>query len=316
MDELIIYGAGGKGHVYMRMLKDCGLGDRIVMFCDERASELSNSLDYPVVAYEIAKKTGHPFLLAVRKEHKEEIKSKMITDGQKFYENLDEIIVDEMGLMTRVDYERYICSIAHIDSMDSYFDNADTESALNRFWGEGIFRKLFNQLDLTNVVELACGRGRHVPQYINMAGHVTLVDVLDKNIEICKERFAGESKLSYVVNNGKDLSALLDDEFTSLFTYDSMVHFELMDVASYLNETYRILKPGGMALFHHSNNDSDYKASYDNAVEARSYMNKDLFAYLAYRAGFEIIEQHIIDWVVPNLDCVSLVKKPFRKEKI
>ena len=63
MDELIIYGAGGKGHVYMRMLKDCGLGDRIVMFCDERASELSNSLDYPVVAYEIAKKTGHPTIM-------------------------------------------------------------------------------------------------------------------------------------------------------------------------------------------------------------------------------------------------------------
>ena len=45
-------------------------------------------------------------------------------------------------------------------------------------------------------------------------------------------------------------------------------------------------------------------------------MNKDLFAYLAYRAGFEIIEQHVIDWVVTNLDCVSLVKKPSKEDKL
>lgn len=48
---------------------------------------------------------------------------------------------------------------------------------------------MFQQLDLTNVVELACGRGRHVPMYIDKAGGVTLVDILQKNIEICQERF-------------------------------------------------------------------------------------------------------------------------------
>ena len=34
----------------------------------------------------------------------------------------------------------------------------------------------------------------------------------------------------------------------------------------------------------------------DGGIGSRSYMSKDLFAYLAYRVGFEIVEQHVIDW--------------------
>lgn len=39
-------------------------------------------------------------------------------------------------------------------------------------------------------------------------------------------------------------------------------------------------------------------------------MSSECFAYLAYRAGFIILEQNVIDWGVPELDCISLVEKP------
>lgn len=110
-------------------------------------------------------------------------------------------------------------------------------------------------------------------------------------------------------NNGSDLKELPDNSYTALFTYDSMVHFELMDIAKYLEETYRVLKPKSMALFHHSNNNYDYKASYSTGTYGRSFMSKDLFAYLSYRVGFEIIEQKVIDWGIPKLDCITLVRK-------
>lgn len=38
-------------------------------------------------------------------------------------------------------------------------------------------------------------------------------------------------------------------------------------------------------------------------------MSKDLFAYLSYRAGFDVVEQKVIDWGVKDLDCVTLLKK-------
>ncbi len=39
-------------------------------------------------------------------------------------------------------------------------------------------------------------------------------------------------------------------------------------------------------------------------------MDKDVFAHLAYRVGFKILEQKVIDWHgVKELDCITLVEK-------
>ena len=161
-----------------------------------------------------------------------------------------------------------------------------------------------------NVIELACGRGRHVPHYLQKAGKVTLVDILEENISACKKRFVDEKNISYYCNNGYNLAELETGKYTSLFCYDAMVHFEMLDIYEYLKDIYRVLIPGGKVLIHHSNNTSDYKASFANAPNGRSFMSKDIFAYLAYRAGFEILEQEIIDWGIKNLDCISLIQKP------
>lgn len=306
----IIYGAGNKGRAYLQFLRRYNLDNRIQCFCDRDAMFIGDIDGRPVVSYREAVSMGLPFIVAVRNERAGEVVSQLKNDRREFYVGLDRLLVDELHLTSRTAYEREICAISHIDTMDQYFEIAESECALDFFWADGgICRELFDRLDLQNTVELACGRGRHVPHYMDYAVHITLVDILEKNIDLCRMRFSGANKISYVVNNGYDLSALPNDHYTSLFTYDSMVHFELLDIANYLKETYRILSPGGKALFHHSNNDSDYKASYDNAVESRSFMSKNVFAYLAYRAGFEIEDQRIVDWVEPEIDCLTLVVK-------
>jgi len=108
------------------------------------------------------------------------------------------------------------------------------------------------------------------------------------------------------------LAELESGTYTALFTYDAVVHFEMMDVYNYLKETYRILKPGGMALYHHSNDSSDYKNSFEYVKNrcGRNFMDKTIFAYLAYRCGFEIVEQEVINWSgYEDLDCITLLRK-------
>lgn len=59
-------------------------------------------------------------------------------------------------------------------------------------------------------------------------------------------------------------------------------------------------------MIHHSNNDENYKASFNNTKHGRNYMNKDIFAYLAYRPVLKywnrksLIGKGIKIWIVSH----------------
>lgn len=53
------------------------------------------------------------------------------------------------------------------------------------------------------------------------------------------------------------------------------------------------------------------KLNHDFCSFFTSFMSDKIFAYLAYRCGFEICNQKVIDWGVENLDCISLIMKPY-----
>lgn len=309
-NQYIIYGAGKWGKIYYDFLKYIKKDSAVIGFCDRRYDEIQQISDQQVYSYEEAKKFHAQFIISVRDQRiQDEIRQMMESDNVKCCRIED--IADEMG-MSRTELNREFCAFYHIHNMDCYFEGAESDHSLKRFWGDDSdFKRYFHELDLANVIELACGRGRHVKNYINDAGAVTLVDILPQNIEHCKERFKNITNISFYQNNGYNLEKLTDGTYTALFCYDAMVHFEMMDIYEYLIDIYRILTSGGKALLHHSNYDRDYKASFENSIQSRSFMSRKIFAYLAYRAGFKIVEQKIIDWGVDKeLDCISLLQKP------
>ncbi len=311
--KCILYGAGNHAMTIYTFLEYKGWEDVVEAFCDRNASSIGNKNGKPVFTLSEIKDKGLPIVIAVDRSGKpfQEIKACLENEGIEYYDSIFDYLKLISGITLTEVYRDY-CGFVHVSSMDEYFNDAESDDSISIFWGEdSAFFEMFKKLDLTNVIELACGRGRHVPRYYNKAGHVVLVDILDKNIQYCKKRFYDLTNIDYYCNNGFDLSELKDNEYTSLFSYDAVVHFELLDVFNYLKETHRVLKRGGMALIHHSNDDSNYRNWVGGATNhgGRSYMSKDLFAYLAYRSGFEIIEQHVIDWGDPELDCISLIKK-------
>lgn len=305
--DLYIYGAGKRGTKYGEMLVEKGI--HFKGYIDKRAhEEIVEVKGYPVISYEefIKKPEKKEVIISVQ-----DMDIRSVIEQKLSNDNIPIILVSDLLEKEKdvVVKNRNLAANYHIGQMDDYFDNA--EKTLDTFWNQDTyFRKYFDQLDLENVVELACGRGRHVPQYIEKAGHITLVDILEKNIEFCKERFKNVSKLSYYVNNGYDLQQIPDESQTSLFSYDAFVHFEMLDIFNYLKETRRILRGGGMALFHHSNNTESYKVSFETGKSGRSFMSAQLFAHLCNRAELEIVEQKVINWGKhTNLDCITLVRK-------
>ena len=306
MAGIILFGAGKHGKLVESFLFNQGI--IIKGFCDsvkEGSYRCDGGREYPVFKLDdIIGKDYQVLVTIVNQFDKEEITQMLQNKGVAVL-TLEELFGD------RVIVQRNNVAYHHITDMDDYFQSAESEAGLAPFWAEeSIFYQMFSTLDLENVVELACGRGRHVPQYLKKAGHATLVDILEKNISYCQKRFPNENKISYYVNNGYDLHKLTADNYTSLFTYDAMVHFESIDVFNYLKETHRILKKGGKALFHHSNNTENYSVTFETGRSGRNYMSRDLFAHFADRAGLKVRKQHLLDWSGhKELDCLTLVEK-------
>lgn len=305
----VFYGAGGSFGSYKKCWEKKGIYAKYV--CDSDVNKHGNSIcGLPVLSLEQClikadkNENIHFYLTILDSKNRKDIVRDLLNSGV-CQENIHVLEMNDPELL------REFCADYHIHAMDSYFESAEQTQSIHTFWGdETLFYHYFQMLSLDNVVELACGRGRHVPQYCFRAGKIVLVDILEENIAFCRKRFADFKNISFYVNSGSDLSQLADNEYSALFTYDAMVHFESIDVYHYLQETFRILKWGGRALFHHSNNTFDYKQSFENSISGgRSYMSAQLFAHFAYRAGLTVLEQKIIDWGVPDLDCITIVEK-------
>ncbi|MDE6744201.1 MAG: class I SAM-dependent methyltransferase [Lachnospiraceae bacterium] len=312
MGQFIIYGAGNRGKWCLDFLEWRNMGDKIFAFCDQNYAKIRRISDKEVLSYDEAKEKKLPFLVSnVDETVATEILDMLHKDGQIGYgfEEFHKAIGEEHAV-----FLREWCAYHHAKDNDQWFSDSETREEVDVFWNDdSLFNKFFGELDLHNVIELASGRGRHVPHYIDKAGTITLVDILEENMVICKERFKGANNIKYYKNNGYNLEKLSSDSYTALFTYDAMVHFEMMDVYEYLKDIYRVLVDGGKALFHHSNYTDDYKVDFAHGPHARCFMSKDIFAYLSHRAGFEVIEQKVIDWWgVKELDCITLLEKKCR----
>jgi SAM-dependent methyltransferase len=205
-----------------------------------------------------------------------------------------------------------------------YYDKAEQGEWVDVFWGSGTeFRRLFETLDRRVLIDLACGHGRHSARLLHDAGlkesieKLHLLDINAENVKFCRERFSGNPSVQSYRNNGIDFRPIRTGAVTGIFCYDAMVHFELDSISSYLRDAFRVLAPGGRALFHHSNNESSPGADYREATQWRNFMSERLFAHLAIRAGFKVLEQVKID--VDNdaspglpdrhLDCISLLER-------
>ena len=188
-----------------------------------------------------------------------------------------------------------------------YYDDAEKWTFL--FWSEDHpFYPLFQRLDLTTVLELACGHGRHSEIVTERSGQLTLMDVHEENIAYCRTRLARFRNVLFFTNSGHDFRPISDDALTGIFCYDAMVHFNPDLVQAYLRDTARVLKQGGMALYHHSNYPGlDH---YGQNPHARNHMTESLFRQFSDEAGLTLVESMPIAWGgMADLDRLTLVRK-------
>lgn len=98
----------------------------------------------------------------------------------------------------------------------SYYETAERWTYI--FWDRSSrFRRLFDCLDLTATLELACGHGRHSEQIAAQCGRLVLMDIHRENVDFCRSRLSHFPDIEYHLNNGFNFRPLADQSLTSLF---------------------------------------------------------------------------------------------------
>lgn len=216
-------------------------------------------------------------------------------------QNLDAIVSDQAFLWGDDVHEAY-----HLPA----------EADMHRQWTTQIWPLLAkHEIDFSHSVDLACGHGRNTAMLSPLSQKVTLVDVNAENIEFCQKRFRGE-RYAFVKTSGYDLKDIADASVSFVYSFDAMVHFDLMIVHAYVKEFARILRPGGYGFVHHSNCQEAFGKDFRDVQGWRNFNSRDIFARQCERFGLEVVEQQLLDWGPPDHDCFTVFRKPQKAKPV
>lgn len=180
------------------------------------------------------------------------------------------------------------------------------------------------------MLEIGPGFGRWTQFLRHLCRRLILVDVSERCIASCRQRFAGDSHIEYIVNDGVSLAQVPDGSIDFLFSFDSLVHAEADAVGAYLAQAARKLTPGGAGFVHHSNLGAFVHPRTGRVrwfVTRRNWraesMSANVFRRQCHASGLTCASQELINWFgkspyadrhrldgrsVPLTDCLSVFK--------
>ena len=135
-------------------------------------------------------------------------------------------------------------------------------------------------------LEIGPGAGRWSETLALRASRLVLVDVSERPLQLCRERFSGEERITYILSSGGDLPGIEDASIDAVWSFDVFVHVAPRDQAAYLEEIARVLTPGGVAVVHHA--DGRNRGQLPSRHGWRSPMSRRLFAALAAERGLQV----------------------------
>ncbi|MBP7865105.1 MAG: class I SAM-dependent methyltransferase [Acidobacteria bacterium] len=198
-------------------------------------------------------------------------------------------------------------------------------------WYGAIYPRIQAFLPVDTLLEVAPGFGRWTQYLKAHCRRLVLVDLSEKCIAACRERFRGDARLEYHVNDGKSLAGVDDDSVDFVFSFDSLVHVDLGVLRAYLGETARTLRKDGAGFIHHSNlgEHAGYHAFLRRIPRGKRTLDRlglidDVtphwrdpgvtaagFAAAAREAGLSCVGQEKVNWLCRRLiDCFSVIARP------
>lgn len=184
---------------------------------------------------------------------------------------------------------------------------ADQEYIAGKGNVQALVRKLHEEHDLKEVIELGCGTGRFTKEIAGNAKHIVATDLSDEMLEVARIRL---SRFPNVTVQKADCcrtsfrSAIFDTVFMV-----NLIHV-IENPSDALRESYRILRNGGKLLIASGTNygakESDIRRRVTRYLKVwgmppssyQTSLSPDELASLVESAGFEVdVVQHVKLWL-------------------
>jgi SAM-dependent methyltransferase len=178
------------------------------------------------------------------------------------------------------------------------------------------------------ILEIAPGFGRWTQFLKDLCEELVVVDIAERCIEACRQRFSGATNIAYHVNDGRSLDMVPPRSIDFTFSFDSLVHSETEVLTAYLEQLASKLKPDGIGFFHHSNMGAHRRSA---ALAARvpdrlrrrlvlwgllpnvyawraQSVSAEWFGRQCEEVGLRCIAQEVINWEYSRqtIDCISV----------
>lgn len=156
-----------------------------------------------------------------------------------------------------------------------------------------LLQELIRQLPLgAKVLDAGCGAG--VPVTKILSGHfdVTGVDFAESQIEMARQLVP---KATFICHDIVDLD-LPDSSFDAICSYYAIIHIPREEHSRLLQNFYRMLRPGGLALLCMGENDikHDIEEDYHGSPMYWSHFDAATNLRMLKAAGFEIIQSRAV----------------------
>jgi SAM-dependent methyltransferase len=120
------------------------------------------------------------------------------------------------------------------------------------WWGT-LLPRIHAWVPTGTILEIAPGFGRWTAFLTGVCDRLIGVDLSQRCVDACRERFRGASHAEFHLNDGRSLAMVADESVDLVFSFDSLVHAEQDVIDNYLEQLALKLKPDGVGFIHHSN---------------------------------------------------------------
>ena len=193
----------------------------------------------------------------------------------------------------------------------------------SRLWGASVYQwwgtlypRLHEFFPARSVLEIGVGYGRWTRYLLHGCDRLIGVDVVDKCVDSCRERFAAFPHATFHQNDGTSLEMVPDESVDLAFSFDSLVHVDRPVLEAYLRALAVKLVPDGVGFLHHSNlgayvDPVTRELTVPNPNVRDPTVSAAVLAELCGEMGLACIGQELVNWEVEHLnDCFSLITRP------